>query len=64
MFDHQPSLLTIDVPYSGGIHITGTDRILENYGGEVCGGVLAVILAKSRDTAYAEIGDDLGATKL
>jgi peptidoglycan glycosyltransferase len=64
MFDHDPSLLTIDVPYTDALAIKGTDHLLHNYGGETCGGVLAVILAQSCDTAYAKIGTLLGATSL
>ncbi len=64
MFDHDASLLTIDVPYTNGLAIKGTDLLLHNYGGETCGGVLQVILAQSCDTAYAEIGVKLGATRL
>jgi peptidoglycan glycosyltransferase len=64
MFDHDPSLLTIDVPYTDALAIKGTDLLLHNYGGETCGGVLAVILAQSCDTAYAKIGTLLGATSL
>ena len=64
MFDHDPSLLSINVPYTNGLSIHGTSLIFHNYGGETCGGVLAVILAQSCDTAYAKIGLDLGAERL
>lgn len=64
MYDHDPSLLSINVPYASGISIPGTNLIFHNYAGESCGGVLAVILAVSCDTAYAEIGLRLGAQRL
>jgi peptidoglycan glycosyltransferase len=64
MYDHDRSLLTFDAPYIPGLTIQGTDRVLTNYGGEICGGALAEILAQSCDTAYAELGIKLGATRL
>jgi len=64
MFDRDPSLLTINVPYTNALRIKGTDFLLHNYGGETCGGVLQVILAQSCDTAYASIGVTLGAASL
>jgi peptidoglycan glycosyltransferase len=64
IYDQDPSLESINVPYASGIPIPDTNAILHNYADEVCGGTLAVILAKSCDTAYAKIGLDLGATKL
>ena len=64
MFDHDQSLLTFYSPYTNALAIKGTDLLLHNYGGETCGGVLAVILAQSCDTAYAEMGVKLGATSL
>ena len=37
---------------------------MQNFGGEVCGGNLAEVLAKSCDTAYGKIGIKLGANRL
>jgi penicillin-binding protein A len=64
MYDHDPSLLTAYSPYTNALPIKGTDLLLHNYGGETCGGLLATILAQSCDTAYAQIGVELGATSL
>jgi penicillin-binding protein A len=64
MYDHDTSLLTYYSPYTGALAIKGTDLLLHNYGGEVCGGALATILAQSCDTAYANIGVKLGASSL
>jgi peptidoglycan glycosyltransferase len=55
---------TFKVPYTDALRIKGTDFLLHNYGGETCGGVLQVILARSCDTAYASIGVTLGAASL
>jgi peptidoglycan glycosyltransferase len=64
MYDHDTSLLTYYSPPTGALAIQGTDLLLHNYGGEVCGGALATILAQSCDTAYANIGVKLGAASL
>ncbi len=65
VYDHDPRIAhqffppvsSIKFPHSPG------SLPLENYGGEVCpagGGHLPQILAFSCDTAYAQIGDELG----
>jgi peptidoglycan glycosyltransferase len=61
IFDHQPALAHKVWPFVGSITVPGTaNDYLQNYGAESCGGPLAEILARSCDTAYAEIGVELG----
>jgi peptidoglycan glycosyltransferase len=64
VYDHDPSLASFDAAPASAISITGTDLLFHNYGGETCGGPIAVILAQSCDTAYAELGEKLGAQRL
>jgi peptidoglycan glycosyltransferase len=52
-----PSLTELPLPQSGG-------QTLKNFGGERCGGPLPQILAVSCNTAFAQMGLDLGAQKL
>jgi peptidoglycan glycosyltransferase len=52
-----PSLTELPLPQSGG-------QVLKNFGGERCGGALPQILAISCNTAFAQLGLDLGAQKL
>jgi len=52
-----PSLTQLPLPQSGG-------QVLKNFGGERCGGPLPEILAVSCNTAFAQMGLDLGAEKL
>jgi len=47
-----PSVSSIDLPQ--------TDRALSNFGGQVCGGTLAVSFRRSCNTTFAQIGLDLG----
>ncbi len=47
-----PTLTSLDVPQ--------TTRNLPNFGGNACGGTLFVILAKSCNTSFAQMGLDLG----
>ncbi|MFN8018780.1 MAG: penicillin-binding protein 2 [Acidimicrobiales bacterium] len=42
----------------------GTTRPLPNFGGELCGGTLFTILAKSCNTSFAQMGMDLGGDKM
>src|SRR5579863_965921 len=64
IFDHDPSLESINVPYASSISIPDTNLPLHNFADEVCGGNLARDLALSCDTAYAEIGLKLKAPNL
>jgi peptidoglycan glycosyltransferase len=52
-----PSLTELPLPQSGG-------QTLKNFGGERCGGALPQILAVSCNTAFAQMGLDLGAQKM
>ncbi len=42
----------------------GTTNPIENYGGEVCGGVLLDVFRRSCNTAFAEMGVQVGATTM
>jgi peptidoglycan glycosyltransferase len=57
--DHPvyPSLTELPLPQSGG-------QVLKNFGGERCGGALPDVLRISCNTAFAQMGLDLGAQKL
>mgnify|MGYP001073120589 CR=1 FL=1 len=46
------------------ITVPGTSRPLRNFGGELCGGTLYVILAKSCNTSFAQMGLELGGDKM
>ena len=52
-----PSLSELPLPNSGG-------QTLKNFGGEVCGGNLAQALKVSCNTAFAQLGLNLGADRL
>jgi peptidoglycan glycosyltransferase len=52
-----PQLSALPLPNAGG-------QTLQNFGGEVCGGTLPTILAQSCNTAYAQLGLDIGADRL
>jgi penicillin-binding protein A len=52
-----PQLTELPLPQSGG-------QVLKNFGSERCGGPLPTILAISCNTAFAQMGLDLGAQKL
>ncbi len=64
IFDHMPDLETQVFPQQTSLTIPQTPLPLHNFGGESCGGPLAVILAQSCDTAYAKLGLELGAQNL
>ena len=64
MYDHMPTLLTQSWPTVQSISLPQSNIRLQNFGGEVCGGTLAEVLAKSCDTSYATIGLRLGAPNL
>jgi peptidoglycan glycosyltransferase len=64
IFDHEPSLETFIAKEASSISLPETVLRLHNFGYETCGGGLAVDLAKSCDTAFAEIGLRLGAKRL
>jgi peptidoglycan glycosyltransferase len=52
-----PQLTELPLPQSGG-------QVLKNFGGERCGGALPQILAISCNTAFAQLGLDLGGPKM
>jgi penicillin-binding protein A len=52
-----PQLTELPLPNTGG-------QVLKNFGGERCGGALPQILAVSCNTAFAQLGLDLGGQKL
>ncbi|MCU1448713.1 MAG: penicillin-binding protein transpeptidase [Acidimicrobiales bacterium] len=52
-----PTLTQLPLPNTGG-------QVLKNFGGESCGGALPQILAISCNTAFAQLGLDLGGQKL
>src|SRR5438105_6029309 len=57
--DHPvyPSLTQLPLPQTGG-------QVLKNFGGERCGGALPDVLRVSCNTAFAQMGLDVGAEKL
>jgi peptidoglycan glycosyltransferase len=71
VYDHDPSIERQVFKPVGAITFpdcAGTGCRLQNYGGEICPPArsvgLAQILASSCDTAYAQIGDELGYQRL
>jgi penicillin-binding protein A len=64
IFDRDPSLESIKIPYASSISLPETDLRFHNFADESCGGGLANDLAVSCDTAYAQIGLKLGARNL
>jgi peptidoglycan glycosyltransferase len=55
---------TPDYPRRSSLDLPQTTRNLPNFGGGTCGGTLFEILAKSCNTAFAQMGLDLGAPAL
>ena len=75
VYDHQPALSKVDIPATDCIKLPQSDKKLCNYAGpdgvhEVCGGSLntvagpSAILPQSCDTAFAQLGMDLGGPSL
>jgi len=70
VYDRQPALAKLSIPAAGCIPLPQSDKPLCNYGRngpngpEVCGGVLAVTLPQSCDTAFGTLGMDLGGAAL
>ena len=64
MFDHDPRLASQAWKPESQTTLPFTRSPLQNFGGEVCGGTLAQILARSCDTAYALMGIDVGAPSM
>ncbi|MGH9075990.1 MAG: peptidoglycan D,D-transpeptidase FtsI family protein [Acidimicrobiales bacterium] len=65
VYDHDPALATKDYPVSSGLALPGTsNQVLGNFGGETCGGMLLADFTVSCNSAFANIGLDLGAVSL
>lgn len=64
IYDHDPSLANINWPVIRSTKLPLTTSMLQNFGGEACGGSLIKILTVSCDTAYALVGVQLGADNL
>lgn len=64
IFDHKASIANINWPVVPRISLPQTTLTLQNYLAEPCGGDLGLVLARSCDTAYGQIGMDLGPAPL
>lgn len=64
VFDHDPQVASQVFPDQTQIKLPNSSTTLSNYAHESCGGGLAVLLAVSCDTGYAQIGMELGAQNL
>ncbi len=70
VYDHQPALAKLDIPKATCIPLPQSDKKLCNYGlntpqgPESCGGTITVTLPASCDTAFAQLGMDLGGASL
>jgi peptidoglycan glycosyltransferase len=62
--DRMPALATKSYPILTDLTLPQTTHTLHNFGGESCGGTLPDILRLSCDTAFAQMGLDLGGTNL
>jgi peptidoglycan glycosyltransferase len=60
----RPDLLVKSYPVLHRTPLPDTNLTLQNFGGEKCGGTIAVMLPVSCDTGYALIGLDLGGSVL
>jgi peptidoglycan glycosyltransferase len=65
VFDHDPGLVTKNYPVSSGLPLPGTNgQVLHNFAGESCGGQLLHNFTVSCDSAFGNVGLDLGAQAL
>ena len=70
VYDHQPALAKLDIPTATCIPLPQSDKKLCNYGlntpqgPEPCGGSITITLPQSCDTAFAQLGMDLGGPSL
>ena len=64
IYDHDPSIATINFPPVSQISLPLTTNKLHNYAYESCGGMVPELLKVSCDTGYAQIGIKLGAHNL
>ena len=63
MYDNNVDLTKV-WPYVSATALPDTTKLLSNFAGERCGGPLYLAIEVSCDTAYAQIGIDLGAQRL
>ncbi len=62
LYDHNAALANRSYPVLSGLTLPQTNgQVLRNFGGELCGGVLADLFRVSCNTGFAQIGLDLGA---
>jgi peptidoglycan glycosyltransferase len=65
VYDHRPDLTTKAYPTLSALPLPQTNgQVLRNFGGEVCGGVLADLFRVSCNSGFAAIGLDLGGPTL
>jgi peptidoglycan glycosyltransferase len=62
--DHVPDLASKNYPVLTDLPLPQTTHTLHNFGGERCGGTLPDILRLSCDTAFAQMGLDVGGDNL
>ncbi len=69
-YDHAPSLVDKSYPYlsaivpGGPYALGGQTTILQNYGGEVCGGTIRTMLPPSCDTGYSLLSAGIGSASM
>lgn len=65
VYDHKPSLANKSYPVSSGLPLPQTNgQVLHNFAGETCGGKILEDFTVSCDSAFGQIGLDLGAQNL
>ncbi len=64
VYDHDPSIASINFPAVTQIPLPLTTHTLHNYAYESCGGTIPLLLKVSCDTGYAQVGLKLGAANL
>jgi penicillin-binding protein A len=65
VFDHNPNLATKPYPFLSALPLPQTNgQELSNFGGEVCGGVMADLFRVSCNSGFAQIGLDLSGPTL
>ena len=62
--DHEPALAAKNYPVTSSLALPNTTHQLHNFGGESCGGLLPEIFRVSCDTAFGQMGLDLGGHNL
>lgn len=64
VYDRDPALSTKFYPVSSSLALPDTQNVLQNFGGETCGGELPELFTVSCNTGFGAIGLDLGARNL